>query len=57
MVVKFNHLLPAMPELGMGLPNAYDPEDGTLLCQQFCAALSQGLDVLLDFSGVKTLRS
>ena len=23
MVVKFNHLLPAMPELGMGLPNAY----------------------------------
>ena len=25
MVVKFNHLLPAMPELGMGLPNAYRP--------------------------------
>jgi hypothetical protein len=24
MVVKFNQLLPAMPELGMGLPNAYD---------------------------------
>ena len=24
MMVKFNHLLPAMPELGMGLPNAYD---------------------------------
>ncbi len=24
MVVKFNHLLPAMPELGMGLPNAYE---------------------------------
>ena len=23
MVVKFNQLLPAMPELGMGLPNAY----------------------------------
>ncbi len=23
MVVKFNHLLPAMPELGMGLPNTY----------------------------------
>src|SRR5271166_1666462 len=23
MVVKFNHLLPAMPELGMGLPNAF----------------------------------
>ena len=22
-VRKFNHLLPAMPELGMGLPNAY----------------------------------
>ncbi len=24
MVVKFNHLLPAMPELGMGLPNTYN---------------------------------
>ena len=23
MVVEFNHLLPAMPELGMGLPNDY----------------------------------
>ena len=30
-----------------------DPEDGTLLCQQSCAALSQRLDVLLDFSGVR----
>ena len=32
MVVKFNHLLPAMPELGMGLPNAYNkgpPGNGT----------------------------
>ncbi len=25
MVVKFNHLLPAMPELGMGLPNTHRP--------------------------------
>ena len=23
MVVEFNHLLPVMPELGMGLPNTY----------------------------------
>jgi len=23
MMVEFNHLLPAMPELGMGLPNDY----------------------------------
>ena len=23
MVVEFNHLLPTMPELGMGLPNDY----------------------------------
>jgi len=37
-------------------PVCVDPEDGTLLCQKSCAALSQGLDVLLDFSGVKTLR-
>ena len=26
MVVEFNHLLPVMPELGMGLPNTYDSE-------------------------------
>ncbi len=33
MVVKFNHLLPAMPELGMGLPNAYRDVDISLsLC-------------------------
>jgi len=38
-------------------PVCVDPEDGTLLCQQSCAALSQGLDVLLDFSGVKTLEA
>jgi hypothetical protein len=38
-------------------PVCVDPEDGNLLCQQSCAALSQGLDVLLDFSGVKTLTS
>ena len=25
MVVEFNHLLPTMPELGMGLPNDYGP--------------------------------
>ncbi len=34
-----------------------DPEDGTLLCRQSCTALSQALDVLLDFSGVKTITS
>ena len=38
-------------------PVCVDPEDGTLLCQQSSTALSQGLDVLLDFSGVKTLTS
>src|SRR5271157_510728 len=37
-------------------PVCVDPEDGSLLCQQSCTALSQGLDVLLDFS-VKTLTS
>ena len=26
MVVEFNHLLPTMPELGMGLPNDYADE-------------------------------
>src|SRR5271165_2749377 len=31
-------------------PVCVDPEDGTLLCQQSSTALSQGLDVLLDFS-------
>ena len=24
MMVEFNHLLPTMPELGMGLPNDYN---------------------------------
>ena len=38
-------------------PVCVDPEDGTLLCQQSCTALSQGIDVRLDFSGVKTLTS
>jgi uncharacterized protein DUF4325 len=38
-------------------PVCVDPEDGTLLCRQSSTALSQGLDVLLDFSGVKTLTS
>ncbi len=38
-------------------PVCVDPEDGTLLCQQSSTALSQGLEVLLDFSGVKTLTS
>ncbi len=31
MVVKFNHLLPAMPELGMGLPNAYFHGSGIII--------------------------
>ncbi len=38
-------------------PVRVDPGDGTLLCQQSSTALSQGLDVLLDFSGVKTRTS
>ena len=33
MVVKFNHLLPAMPELGMGLPNAYTTKLRKLLSE------------------------
>ncbi len=35
MVVKFNHLLPAMPELGMGLPNAYASLPATRRCRRF----------------------
>ena len=30
MVVEFNHLLPVMPELGMGLPNTYLNSDRSL---------------------------
>ncbi len=48
------HTIKVIDEIG---PVCVDPEDGTLLCQQSCTALSQGLDVLLDFSGVKTLTS
>ena len=29
MMVEFNHLLPAMPELGMGLPNDYVERSAT----------------------------
>ena len=31
MVVEFNHLLPTMPELGMGLPNDYTPKNAPIL--------------------------
>ena len=31
MVVEFNHLLPTMPELGMGLPNDYNLTPYTLM--------------------------
>ena len=30
MMVEFNHLLPAMPELGMGLPNVYRARTGSV---------------------------
>ena len=39
MVVKFNHLLPAMPELEMGLPNAYSGDITRLLVSVTYAAL------------------
>jgi hypothetical protein len=38
-------------------PVCVDPEDGGALYRQCYTALSQGVDLILDFSGVKTLTS
>ena len=45
MVVEFNHLLPTMPELGMGLPNDYEQDSlnlsGTCCCGQIRGRLRE----------------
>ncbi len=49
MVVKFNHLLPAMPELGMGLPNTYVPEPVSLCFHvTYAETQTNNLGVSLD---------